>query len=109
MIFPPSTQPSDSLVRQLVVYLVNWVFWIVPAIADTCSGDIGNDYHCEVTFISSIPIATAVALFLFSYSTPETGVEGWMCIVGGVAVYLICGIVYHLNNNKWGHYIKDRY
>lgn len=105
----PTTRSSDSVTKQIGVYLINWIFWYVEAFFDGISTDIGQDYGAtNALFVATIP-GVAFGLWLFSHSTPVTGVEGWVCLTAGIAVYLLVGILYHLWRHNWGHYIKSPY
>ena len=90
--------------RRVLVYMVNWVAWFLPAAVDAIADDVGDTYQRQVTFLVVFAIVLGVALPIV---LGVTGGLTWpMCVLFGITAYLAVGILYRFNNRQWGGWIQ---
>jgi len=97
----PYVDPSFPWWKQGLLYLFNWIMWVVPAGADSVADDMGRQAQDAIASITILGLLLSVVVpiltYIFNFSS------GWESARFAIGAYLFVGLIYHANE-KWGAY-----
>ena len=99
-IYLPYAKAEYPLLKKLGIYLLNWVLWALPAIADSAADDVGDTYQGILRFIVATAIAAGLNIALFDHL--YFGWFWWQITLLELASYLFFGMLYYLHSWRWG-------
>jgi len=90
---------TTSRWKRMMRWLLKWIFWYFPALADVLADDMGSECQAGTTLIW---IFGSVLMAIIPLTIVKMGGTFMAASGAFIGVYLVFGLAYLLHEKSWG-------